>query len=393
MATPRADTYVADSGATVYAGRAAPSGLPSWYGAAASGEWVALPNSTLTSSGAGWSGTAPGGTGNYTTVVTAWGGGVLNTVGVYRSGSFVSGTFLVLFGGGHGDYAGNELYAYGPLEADSPTWSRITDPTIPAADDVSRLGGKPVSRHTYDTLVYLPAQNKMLCIGSPGYYHTGFGFNVADVFDFAVNPGAGNPWGTADTSFPAFNGGGVGPISMISGYDEVNGKAWGLGKGNGQVLGAFNAAAGTWASYSKDNPNGPASAKAGLASSIAKLVFVSGSTVYVQDLDAPTSALYTPSITGSAPSLGATASLDWDSAGARFVMRGSGATLHFLTPGANPDAGGDAWAWSSVTPSGGATPAAAVENGTYGRFRMVNGTLRGALLMAAHNAPISFYKM
>lgn len=391
MATPRGKTYNAPSGATVYGGRLSPG--PAWYLAAEAGEWVNLPNSTLTSSGVGWSGTSPGGTSNYSTVVTAWSGGILNTQGVYRAGAFVEGTFLVLFGGGHGDYAGNELYAYGPLEADSPSWSRITDPTIPAADDVARLSGKPVSRHTYDTLVYLPDQNKMLCIGSPGYYHTGFGFNVADVFDFAVNPGSANTWSTADTGFPSFNGGGAGTISLLSGYDSVSGKAWGLGKGNGQVIGSYDAAAGTWTSYSKDNPSGPGSAKAGLASSIHKLVFVSGSTVYVQDLTSPTSAIYTPSTTGSAPSLGGSAALDWDEAGARFVVRSSGSTLYYLTPGANPNAGGNAWAWSSVTPGAGATPAAAVENGTYGRFRMVGGTLRGALLMAAHNAPISFFKM
>ena len=369
------------------------SRFPAWYSAAASGEWVDLPGSTLTSSGVGWAGGSPGGTGNYSTVVTAWGGAVLNTSGVYRSGAFVAGTFLVLFGGGHGDYAGNELYAYGPLEADSPSWSRITDPTIPAPDDVARLSGKPVSRHSYDTLVYLPDQNKMLCIGAPGYYHTGFSFNTADIFDFALDPSAANPWSTADTGFPAFNGGGAGAISLLSGYDSVSGKAWGLGKGNGQVIGSYDAAAGTWASYSKDNPSGPGAAKAGLAGSIGKFVFVNGSTVYVQDLASPTSSIYTPSTTGSAPSLGATAALDWDEAGGRFVVRSSGRTLYYLTPGANPNAGGDAWAWSSVTPGAGATPAAEVANGTYGRFRMVNGTLRGALLMAAHNAPISFYKM
>ena len=36
---------------------------------------------------------------------------------------------------------------------------------------------------------------------------------------------------------------------------------------------------------------------------------------------------------------------------------GSGKTLYFLTPPANPYSGGDAWAWTSVTPAGGATPA------------------------------------
>lgn len=371
----------------------APFVPPAWYTAANANEWVALPNSTLTSSGVGWSGASPGGTGNYTTLVTAWGGGVLNTTGLYRSGTFVAGTFLVLFGGGHGDYGGNELYAYGPLENDTPTWSRLNDPSIPAPDDVSRASGYPVSRHTYDTLVYLPGQNRMLCIGAPGYYHTGSAFNVGDVFDFDVDPTAANPWSTADTGFPSYNGGGAGTISLLSGYDTTTGKAWGIGKGNGQALGAYDSGAGTWTSYSKDNPSGPSAGKAALAGSIGKLVFMTGTTVYVQDLSNPSSSLYTPSTTGTAPDVGNGGALEWDAAGSRFVLRSSGKTLYFLTPGANPDSGGDAWAWSNTTPAGGVTPDAAVANGTYGRFRMVPAPLRGALLMPAHNGAICFYKM
>lgn len=207
MATPVGDSYNCDQGGVIAAGR---YHYPLWARSSAAGEWVAAPNSTLSTSGVGWSGGSPGGTGDYTAIVTAWGGGVLNTVGITHGGVFIPGTFLVIFGGGHGDYAGNELYAYGPLQADSPIWRRLIDPTIPAADDVPRLGGYPVSRHTYDTLVYLPAQNKMLCIGAPGYYHTGSALNIGDVFDFGVNHSVSNPWASADIGFPDFNGGGTG---------------------------------------------------------------------------------------------------------------------------------------------------------------------------------------
>lgn len=376
-------------------GRGTPTagGVPAWYAAANASEWVALPNSTLTTSGVGWAGTSPGGSSNYDAVVIAWSGGVLNTVGCFYAGSFHAGTFLVIFGGGHGDYGGNELYAYGPLEDDSPAWHRLTDPSIPAPTNVARLGGYPVSRHTYDTLAYLPTLNKMLCIGVAGNYSEGNTFNVGDLFDFAADPGAVNPWSASDTNFPAYNGGGTGVIGLVGGYNPATAKAWGLGKGNSQLLGVFDAGSGTWSSYSKNNPNGVGANKAAVDPNHNILVFmgVSG-VVYAQDLANPTNSIYAPTCSGTSPGTGNNV-LEWDSVANRFVSWDrTGKTLYFLTPGANPAAGGDDWAWTSTTPAGGTTPAAAHANGTYGRFRVNNGSLRGVVLMPLHNQPICFYK-
>jgi hypothetical protein len=394
MASPVADSYSTTSGQSIHAGR---SNAPAWVQAIPHGEWGTMPNSTLTTSGVGWAGTHPGGTGGYDRVVTAWGGGILNTVGVTHGGVFIPGTFLVIFGGGHGDYAGNELYAYGPLESETPIWRRLTDPTIPAADDVQRIGGYPVSRHTYDTLVYLPTVNKMLCIGAPGYYHTGSAYNIADVFDFNVNPASVNPWSTRDTGFPAYNGGGVGTIALISAYNPTTGKAWGLGTGNGQKLGEFDPASDSWSSYNKDNAALGSSAPYGKgAISTTHNIFAfqgADGNVRAINLNSPSSAIYTPTVTGSAPGVGNNV-LEWDATGGRFVSWDrAGKTLYFLTPGANPAAGGDAWTWTSVTPSTGATPQAALVNGTFGRFRVRPGVHRGVVLMPKADAPIYFYRM
>jgi hypothetical protein len=365
--------------------------LPSWLPSA--GEWAALSSSTLNTSGAGWSGTSPGGTGTYETIVTAWGGGVVNTKGVWRDGAFVRGTFLVLFGGGHGDYAGNELYAFGPLEDDAPTWSRINDPTIPAPTNVTRSGTYPVSRHTYDTLVYLPEQNKMACIGAPGYYSVGSAFNSGDIFSFDVDPSSATPWASLDTGFPAFNGGGTGTIDLLSWYDPTTGKAWGIGKGNSQRIGAYDPVAGSWTSWAIDNPNGPnGKGKAGFSPGDGLAAFLTDAgAVRVCDVRS-SPAMFTPTVTGTGP--GTACSMEWDEENGRFVAwSGTGSTLYFLTPGADPYSGGDSWAWTSVTPGSGATPATQVSNGTYGRMRMVElGSARGVLLMPAHNQPVYFYR-
>jgi hypothetical protein len=376
---------------------AAPPRTPTWYRSATAGQWCELPNSTLATSGVGWTGTHPGGTFKYEAIVIAWGGGVLNTVGLWRGGRFVRGTFLVIFGGGHSDYGGNELYAYGPLESDAPSWSRLTDPTIPAPDDVARSRGAPVSRHTYDTLVYLPTLNKMLCIGAPGYYRIGFAFNVSDLFDFNVDPSSASPWSTNDVGFPAYDGGDFRTIALISGYDRTTGKAWGLGAGRGQRLGVFDAASLTWSDYAKDNPYfgsaGPYT-KGAIDAARNLFVFIQQTTgaVVVQNLASPTSPLYTPTVTGSGPGIGNSV-LEWDAAGRCFVSWArSGRTLYFLTPGANPASGGDAWTWTSTAPKAGATPADSTPNGTFGRFRVNDGPLHGVVVMPTQRDPICFYK-
>lgn len=351
-----------------------------------------MPNSTLSTSGVGWAGTSPGGTSNYRSVIGAWSGGVLNTAGLYISGVFVPGAFLVLFGGGHGDYAGNELYAYGPLEADSPAWHRITDPTIPAPVDVARLGGKPVSRHTYDTLVYLPNLNKMLCIGTAGYHNAGSTFKVSDVFDFGVDPTAVNAWSTNDTGFPFQTGSGT--IGLFSGFNPVTKKAWGLGCGNGNKLGSFDETTGLWSTYSKDNPYNNTAApysKGAIDSAHNIFVWVSqNGAVRCQNLTTPTSSIYAPVVTGTGPSVGHQV-LEWDVTNNRFVAwERSGKTLFYLNVPANPASGGDSWSWTSDTPAGGDTPAAGVSAGTHGRFRVVGGEIPGVIVMPDYDEPIYF---
>ena len=84
--------------------------------------------------------------------------------------------------------------------------------------------------------------------------------------------------------------------------------------------------------------------------------------------------------------------LEWDTIGQRFLSCDlTGKTMYFLTPGANPASGGDAWVWTSATPAGGVTPAAAHANGVFGAFRYVQ-SLGGVIYMPTGSDPISFYK-
>ncbi len=90
---------------------------------------------------------------------------------------------LILWGGGHSDYAGDEVFVLN-LNA-TPVWQRFTNPTtpIPFVGDgknweglnpyyvrlsdggIYKAGASPASRHTYNGLQYIPYLNKLYSFG------------------------------------------------------------------------------------------------------------------------------------------------------------------------------------------------------------------------------------
>src|SRR5262249_6894573 len=119
--------------------------------------WFAIPNTKIRSvcppdnfGGSGYAFTS-----NCEAVIDAWNGGVFDT----------SRNRFIIWGGGHHDYSGNEIYSL-----DMNTWalSRVTNPAIPVATACpeSLAGGtQPNSRHTYGGIQYLPNVDKMFVFG------------------------------------------------------------------------------------------------------------------------------------------------------------------------------------------------------------------------------------
>src|SRR5271157_316997 len=90
---------------------------------------------------------------------------------------------LIVWGGGHSDYAGNEVSVLN-LNG-TPSWQAFTRPTIPVPDindgkaweglqpyyvllgsgGQYQPGASPSSRHTYNSLQYVPYQNKLYSFG------------------------------------------------------------------------------------------------------------------------------------------------------------------------------------------------------------------------------------
>lgn len=96
-------------------------------------------------------------------VTAAWGGAAFDT----------KRNVLLVTGGGHGDYGGNEVYEF---SLTSMKWRRATEPSrmreVREGQFVIDGSEAPVSSHTYGGLVYLPNVDRMFKFGG-SYYGSG----------------------------------------------------------------------------------------------------------------------------------------------------------------------------------------------------------------------------
>ncbi len=148
--------------------------------------WMTVPNSklhgnpveALDSEFPGiWQGNAREADGRF-----AWSGGALDS----------KRDRLVIWGGGHADYYGNELYAFNLQDF---TWDRLTDPSpvLSNPDQCTDIltDGNPNSRHTYYNLDYIPEVDSMFSspAGSTACNSGGLDRNTW-LFDFEANEAA-----------------------------------------------------------------------------------------------------------------------------------------------------------------------------------------------------------
>ena len=105
-------------------------------------------------------------------VMEAWSGGA------YDEGR----KRMWIWGGGHGDYWGNEIYAF---DLEALKWSRITNPSPVIVDKLSAdpmPDGNPVSRHTYDGLAFMGGPDRLFAYGG-SMAGNGYGTTITWVFD------------------------------------------------------------------------------------------------------------------------------------------------------------------------------------------------------------------
>ena len=158
------------------------------------GHWYEIDNSSV------WTqlGVAPD-------VMGSWSGGVYDS----------SRERLVIWGGGHMNYDGNELYAF---DFNTFSWIQLTKIT-PIDQRIKSVkmydDGLPTSTHTYGGLQYITATDQFFTSGG-SIYGSGGCAAATWLYDFSAIP-AESGWMNVS------NGGGCG---MVSAYDPVTSLVW-----------------------------------------------------------------------------------------------------------------------------------------------------------------------
>jgi hypothetical protein len=177
------------------------------------GEWVEIPDSHLRDVAPPVS---PGG--SVAKIINAWSGAALDT----------QREWLLVWGGGHSDYAGNELYAF---DLRTLEWNRLTNPS--AADrarTVTYPDGQPRARHTYNYIEYVPAWDRLVSFGGAGPWPFGGGEFTRQISEFDYE---GRTWITGARP-PVPLGGSM--IAAIARLDVATGDVYFVPAAKGAML-------------------------------------------------------------------------------------------------------------------------------------------------------------
>jgi hypothetical protein len=147
-----------------------------------------------------------------TQIISAWNGGAIDTL--RRD--------LIIWGGGHADYSGNEVYAFNFDPADTLgylEWRRKSlSSTADTDDNESYADGSPTSRHTYSSLEYDPVADRLVCGLGGSLYDSGAFSNSCWSFDLTnETPSAAAPSAWTQHDDGAATGGGTGNLA----YDKI----------------------------------------------------------------------------------------------------------------------------------------------------------------------------
>lgn len=308
-------------------------------------------------------------------VINAWNGGAFASR-VGRLGS------LVLSGGGHNDYFGNEIYAF---DLEQRTWRRLTDPFVASREVLTALyegaefpDGSPLPPHTYDYVEYHPGSNSFVIL--KGLQQLGVSGGVvsgapAHLFRFHDQrwyrtPVSAAPYGSAGWSA----------------YDSLRDVFWVNPPGytpragfRSLSLNGRNAdgSVGSWSGAIGPRKQGGGDGVAAYDPVHDIIVYTdfkqSRPSVFAVDLRRPAEPSERLQLGGTAPSLTTAHGWEWSDLRNAFIYwpRTAGAAVHELRlHGSDWRAG--VWKWSSLTrPDNTVVPQPmTADTGVYGRFRL-----------------------
>jgi hypothetical protein len=277
------------------------------------------------------------GSGGCRNVTEAWGGGTFDT----------TRNRLLIWGGGHQDYLGNEVYA---LDLGDLSMKRLNDPSLNPPSSCEHSGsmpdGTPVSRHTYNHLAYIAHADRMFVFGGSG---VPCGWMLGDTWTLHLGT---MRWQRMNPSGPSPEAN----YGRVAAYDPDTRKVY---IHDAQYLYSYTYETNTYARLSSAQSLGQ-SLTATVDTKRKLFVIVGEGRVYAYSLAAGSNyARQSWSTTGATGAMQAGAiGLAYDPASDRIVAWDGGNTVYSLNP--------DTKVWTAITNASG--PGPALSNGTYGRF-------------------------
>jgi hypothetical protein len=323
------------------------------------GQWYEVPSSHVESQ---FPTPRPAGNSGPAAVIDAWGGGAFDS----------ARDRLFIWGGGHGDYGGNEIYVF---DVETMAWSRPWGPepvvtTIPPECSSTYAGGTPSSRHTYDGIEFIPTTGQMWASGGFRFCGNTSDDAVTWLFDFvALKWTQGqNALESVGTPTSAWDSRGQRVLyqaqNVLQAYDPAADKYTKLG----EVDGGFWATAVSAVDVEHD-----------------LFLSIADGRLRVWNLGTKTFTSNQPTAGGAKAMVGQPG-VEWDPNLKRVVTWTGGTSVYSLDV--------DSWTWFEHTAasSNTVTPTAPVEAGTYGRFRYMPS--RNAYVVVNKSSEnVFFYKL
>ncbi|VAW40531.1 hypothetical protein MNBD_GAMMA01-2009 [hydrothermal vent metagenome] len=318
------------------------------------GHWVEIPDTNLSQV---YPSPTPWGKKGPTAIMSAWSGGAYDT----------QRNRLIVWGGGHVNYAGNEMYAF---DIDQLSWFRITEPSPgPTPCELYMFDGQPGSHHTYNMLQYTILTDSLISVSGGGY---GSGCDAefsaiksitTDKFNFTTNT-----W-TKGSEQPSAGD----TIGRVSATDPATGHIWMHGTYGGSKLLEYNPANDEW--HIRSNGEYLEIEGAAAIDPVRRLMVVIGRwnsssgtprrQIKVWDLTQSLGSSYTPETSGdNTLEFLAGNGFVFDPTINKFVGWNNGSEVYTLDP--------ETWIWEKIdaAPTNTTIPSAE-PNGTFGRFRYI----------------------
>jgi hypothetical protein len=313
-------------------------------------------------------------------VLGAWNGGA------FAAGYGTSGA-LIIAGGGHTDYYGNEVYAF---DLASRRWQRLTNPyaspSFPIADGIWPDGTPSVS-HTYDQVDYHPGTNSFVMMKTQYDNTGGKSSPVVAMFSLddlkAPDSNANRDWNKRNWRLSTLNSENFTHSGGWSAYDSKRDLFWANGGSGTRSFVSFDPkpkAAGDRYGRFENYPQRSAVTDAVAAYDpsndiIVYTVFRSAPEVRAIDLTEPgsgNSGNVSLAQAGTPPDRQSSHGWEWSPSRQAFVYYRRGAEVFELKQ-QGPDWRTAAWTWSELTaPQNTVVPTGESRNGVYSKFRIAS---------------------